>query len=160
MNTPGTFSAESRISKAAASPMKPSRFSLTNYVCASYILNIHFFYIRYFFSRSLRQSVLVQPINAACLRIYIPRTLSAYAAGSLISKAAASPFRGSVGLGYSNSWGRNTSNTLIKSVQVRVSVTNTKDAKMYAIYSEKCQFNLARILISIRTIGRLKGPWG
>lgn len=44
-----------------------------------------------------------------------PLTRVLYLAGSRMSSAAASPFKGSVGLGYSSSWGRNTSNTLIRS---------------------------------------------
>ena len=44
-----------------------------------------------------------------------PLTLALYACGSRISSAAASPFSGSVGLGYSNSWGRNVSKTFSRS---------------------------------------------
>lgn len=43
----------------------------------------------------------------------LPLTLISYLGGSLINKAAASPFRGSVGLGYRSNWGRNTSNIFI-----------------------------------------------
>ena len=44
-----------------------------------------------------------------------PLTFFLYVSGSLISSAAASPFSGSVGLGYSSSWGRNTSKTFTRS---------------------------------------------
>ena len=47
----------------------------------------------------------------------LPLTLFVYASGSRISRAAASPFRGSVGLGYSRSCGRKVSKMFNKSAQ-------------------------------------------
>ena len=44
------------------------------------------------------------------------RILMLYASGSRISRAAASPFRGSVGLGYLSKWGRNCSKMFTRSV--------------------------------------------
>jgi hypothetical protein len=44
-----------------------------------------------------------------------PLTLLLYVVGSRMRSAAASPFRGSFGLGYSSSWGKKTSNTLTRS---------------------------------------------
>ena len=46
---------------------------------------------------------------------YPPLTCSSYFALSLIIKAAASPFNGSDGFGYSKSCGRNTSKTFTRS---------------------------------------------
>lgn len=48
-----------------------------------------------------------------------PLTLALYASGSRINRAAASPFKGSVGLGYNRSCGRNVSNTLSRSAYSR-----------------------------------------
>jgi hypothetical protein len=47
--------------------------------------------------------------------INIPLTFVSYRLGSLIRSAAASPLRGSVGLGYLNSCGKNTSKIFIMS---------------------------------------------
>ena len=51
----------------------------------------------------------------------LPLTFLLYSSGLCNNRAAASPFKGSEGLGYRSSWGKNDSNILVRSVNINYS---------------------------------------
>ena len=84
------------------------------------------------------QRLMCTEMDASSSKAHSPLTLALYASGSLINKAAASPFSGSVGLGYRSSCGRKVSNTLSRSAQEYITLVSApkRDVMLSICFAE------------------------